>query len=245
MVCAAAGGSPWCPTGWSVWAAHGVGRGKSAVYAPGACSGRTKRTEKSPRRARRSDREREGAAADPIGILRSGLSERPRVGQRTSRGRSVALGRRGGARDTPATPSAAQGLEWRCSAARVCPSPPPRGAGEPPARPRRPPRRGAVHAHFSGLRESPSPCSPCDRAIVGRGRIGYQDLTRIFMVPPPAPAAPTKRPRHATNEGPFPRVPAQRRSASTRCAWTMSSVGDHLKIVKRPSCDATSAIESR
>ena len=34
-------------------------------------------------------------------------------------------------------------------------------------------------------------------------------------------------------------------SASTRCACTNSSRGDHLKIVKRPSCDATSAVASR
>ncbi len=34
-------------------------------------------------------------------------------------------------------------------------------------------------------------------------------------------------------------------SASTRCACTNCSRGDHLKIVKRPSCDATSAIASR
>ena len=34
-------------------------------------------------------------------------------------------------------------------------------------------------------------------------------------------------------------------NASTRCACTMSSRVDHLKIVNRPSCDATSAIASR
>jgi hypothetical protein len=32
--------------------------------------------------------------------------------------------------------------------------------------------------------------------------------------------------------------------ASTRCAWTIVSHGDHAKTVKRPSWDATSAIAS-
>ena len=34
-------------------------------------------------------------------------------------------------------------------------------------------------------------------------------------------------------------------NVSTQCAWTVSSHGDHAKTVKRPSCEATSAIESR
>lgn len=34
-------------------------------------------------------------------------------------------------------------------------------------------------------------------------------------------------------------------NVSTRCEWTISSQGDHAKIVKRPSCDATSASVSR
>jgi hypothetical protein len=35
------------------------------------------------------------------------------------------------------------------------------------------------------------------------------------------------------------------RSASTRCACTISSVGDQAKMVNRPSCEATRAMESR
>src|SRR5205085_2427287 len=34
-------------------------------------------------------------------------------------------------------------------------------------------------------------------------------------------------------------------NVSTRCACTISSHGDHAKTVKRPSCEATSATESR
>ena len=39
--------------------------------------------------------------------------------------------------------------------------------------------------------------------------------------------------------------PSYSSSASTRCACTISSQGDHWKIVKRPSCEATSADASR
>ena len=44
---------------------------------------------------------------------------------------------------------------------------------------------------------------------------------------------------------PSPRRRPYSSSVSTRCAWTMSSHGDHANTVNRPSCEATSATASR
>ena len=97
-------------------------------------------------------------------------------------------------------------------------------------------------------------------AVLGRGRVPLRRRAAgadALAMPTPAAnvcrMASRKMPVATRLNGSRPRSaraacrasPIYSSNASTRCAWTMSSHGDHAKTVKRPSCEATSATASR
>jgi Flp pilus assembly protein TadD len=84
----------------------------------------------------------------------------------------------------------------------------------------------------------------------GRLTLAASELERAVALNPGEPAyrKPLQEVRRAIEDagcGKKTRLARYSSSVSTRCAWTMSSHGDHANTVKRPSCDATSATALR